>query len=300
MFYNLGVRRPDAAADGRDRVRHHARARACATCCSPARSRRASPAPDAGRPAGLRRGGAGRAADRPGGHASWTSPRRWPTWPSAGRSTARPRAWSGCCTPRDTFVHLVTLLEDMPVTETLETIGELRAADLRPGAVIVNRVRPQWLPARSVAAAANGRLDAGRIRPGWPRPGSTWPRRCSTAWSPRPSSTPSGCTPRPRRCAQLRRRPALPLLELPAAGRRRRPRRRLRAGRLLRGGRGRRARAAAGHADRSRPGPRPRRAAGRPRTPGSWSPAAPAGSARPPPPPRWRCGPPNAAARSWC
>ncbi len=32
--------------------------------------------------------------------------------------------------------------------------------------MIVNRVRPQWLPDRSVAAAANGRVDAGRIRSG--------------------------------------------------------------------------------------------------------------------------------------
>ena len=65
-----------------------------------------------------------------------------------------------------TAVHLVTLLEDLPVTETLETIADLQAAELRPGAVIVNRVRPQWLPDRSVAPAADGRVDAGRIRTG--------------------------------------------------------------------------------------------------------------------------------------
>ena len=65
-----------------------------------------------------------------------------------------------------TAVHLVTLLEDLPVTETLEVLDELRAADLRPGAVIANQVRPQWLPDRSVVAAANGRVDAERIRPG--------------------------------------------------------------------------------------------------------------------------------------
>jgi anion-transporting ArsA/GET3 family ATPase len=65
-----------------------------------------------------------------------------------------------------TAVHVVTLLEELPVTETLETIDELAAADLRPGAVIVNRVRPQWLPDRSVAAAAHGRVDAERIRAG--------------------------------------------------------------------------------------------------------------------------------------
>jgi anion-transporting ArsA/GET3 family ATPase len=62
--------------------------------------------------------------------------------------------------------HLVTILEELPVTETLEAVAELRARDLRPGAVIVNGVRPQWLPERSVAAAAGGRVDAERIRAG--------------------------------------------------------------------------------------------------------------------------------------
>ena len=74
-----------------------------------------------------------------------------------------------------TAVHVVTLLEDLPVTETLEVLDELRAAGLRPGAVIANQVRPQWLPDRSVAAAAGGRVDAERIRAGSPRPGSTSP-----------------------------------------------------------------------------------------------------------------------------
>ncbi|MEJ3655654.1 ArsA-related P-loop ATPase [Actinomycetes bacterium KLBMP 9759] len=65
-----------------------------------------------------------------------------------------------------TAVHLVTLLEDLPVTETLETVDELAAAGMRPGAVIANQVRPQWLPDRSVAAAAGGRVDAERVRAG--------------------------------------------------------------------------------------------------------------------------------------
>lgn len=65
-----------------------------------------------------------------------------------------------------TAVHLVTLLEDLPVTETLEAVEQLRAADLRPGAVVVNQVRPQWLPDRSVTAAASGRVDAARIHAG--------------------------------------------------------------------------------------------------------------------------------------
>lgn len=66
----------------------------------------------------------------------------------------------------DTAVHVVTLLEDLPVTETLETVAELDLADLRPGAVLINRVRPPRLPARSVTAAANGQVDADRVRAG--------------------------------------------------------------------------------------------------------------------------------------
>ncbi|MFC4002596.1 ArsA-related P-loop ATPase [Prauserella oleivorans] len=66
----------------------------------------------------------------------------------------------------ETAVHIVTLLEEMPVRETLEAVAELDGADLRPGAVLINRGRPPRLPARSVPAAADGRVDAGRIRAG--------------------------------------------------------------------------------------------------------------------------------------
>ncbi|GHF03609.1 ATPase [Amycolatopsis deserti] len=66
----------------------------------------------------------------------------------------------------ETVVHLVTLLEEMPVRETVEAVAELDGADLRPGAVLVNRVRPPRLPARSVTSAADGRVDASRVRSG--------------------------------------------------------------------------------------------------------------------------------------
>jgi anion-transporting ArsA/GET3 family ATPase len=66
----------------------------------------------------------------------------------------------------DTVVHLVTLLEELPVRETLEAVAELDAADLRPGAVLLNRVRPERLPARSVTPASSGRVDQGRVRSG--------------------------------------------------------------------------------------------------------------------------------------
>ena len=41
-----------------------------------------------------------------------------------------------------TAVHIVTLLEEMPVQETIDAAGELTAAGFRLGAVIVNRARP--------------------------------------------------------------------------------------------------------------------------------------------------------------
>ncbi|QDQ12827.1 ArsA-related P-loop ATPase [Streptomyces spectabilis] len=45
----------------------------------------------------------------------------------------------------ETEVHLVTLLEEMPVQETADGIAELRAAGLPVGRVIVNMVRPALL-----------------------------------------------------------------------------------------------------------------------------------------------------------
>jgi anion-transporting ArsA/GET3 family ATPase len=48
-------------------------------------------------------------------------------------------------TSSETVVHLVTLLEEMPVQETLDAIAELRKAGLRVGAIVVNQVRDQVL-----------------------------------------------------------------------------------------------------------------------------------------------------------
>ncbi|MET8632848.1 ArsA-related P-loop ATPase [Streptomyces sp. NPDC004680] len=46
---------------------------------------------------------------------------------------------------RETAVHLVTLLEEMPVQETADGISELRSAKLPVGRIIVNMVRPTIL-----------------------------------------------------------------------------------------------------------------------------------------------------------
>ncbi|RNG38122.1 ArsA-related P-loop ATPase [Streptomyces botrytidirepellens] len=59
-----------------------------------------------------------------------------------------------------TAVHMVTLLEEMPVQETADGIAELRSDGLPTGAVIVNMVRPAILDHEAVDAAANGRRTA--------------------------------------------------------------------------------------------------------------------------------------------
>ncbi len=62
-----------------------------------------------------------------------------------------------------TAVHMVTLLEEMPVQETADGIDHLRDAGLPVGGVVVNLVRPRDLKAKDLAAARKGALDAGAI-----------------------------------------------------------------------------------------------------------------------------------------
>ncbi|MER5639312.1 ArsA-related P-loop ATPase [Kitasatospora sp. NPDC002227] len=52
----------------------------------------------------------------------------------------------------ETAVHLVTLLEEMPVQETVDGVAELREAQLPVGGVLVNMVRPPILDAAAVTA----------------------------------------------------------------------------------------------------------------------------------------------------
>jgi anion-transporting ArsA/GET3 family ATPase len=62
-----------------------------------------------------------------------------------------------------TAVHLVTLLEEMPVQETADGIAELRAARLPVGGVVVNQVRPRDLPDAALTAARTGTLDRAEV-----------------------------------------------------------------------------------------------------------------------------------------
>jgi anion-transporting ArsA/GET3 family ATPase len=57
-----------------------------------------------------------------------------------------------------TVVHLVTLLEEMPVQETIDAAGELTAGGFQLGAVVVNRARPALIPPGLLGA--DGSVDS--------------------------------------------------------------------------------------------------------------------------------------------
>ena len=202
----------------------------------------------------------------------------------------------------ETAVHLVTLLEEMPVQETVDGIAELRAAGLPVGGVVVNMVRPVLL---DEADLDRRRTDAARRSPRRSR-GPAWAARGAagtpSAWSTRfwsrPASTPSGSAwSAAARGAD--RSWGLPVRELQLLGRRE----------WTCAGLYRLARRTCGS---RRPD---ERRGGRPTTrddlaapcwrsircwttpaPASWCAAAPAASARPRPRRRWAYGPPSAAA----
>jgi anion-transporting ArsA/GET3 family ATPase len=67
---------------------------------------------------------------------------------------------------RKTAVHLVTVLEEMPVQETIDGVGELTKAGLPIGGVVVNMVREPLLPPDALAAAADGTVDTTEITRG--------------------------------------------------------------------------------------------------------------------------------------
>jgi anion-transporting ArsA/GET3 family ATPase len=62
-----------------------------------------------------------------------------------------------------TAVHLVTVLEDMPVQETADGIAELRANGLPVGGVVVNLTRPQELDGEARAAVLAGGIPLSAV-----------------------------------------------------------------------------------------------------------------------------------------
>jgi anion-transporting ArsA/GET3 family ATPase len=62
-----------------------------------------------------------------------------------------------------TAVHLVTLLEEMPVQETVDGVAEIREIDMPVGAIVVNMVHPAVLDGAELAQAASGTLDVAGV-----------------------------------------------------------------------------------------------------------------------------------------
>ena len=121
-----------------------------------------------------------RARPPAGSPASSTSTCRWPTSPGWARSTRQAESITRMLRDRQSVVHVVTLLEEMPVQETVDAIGELSDAGFGLGAVVVNQVREPLVD--------EALLDDRR-----PPSRSGWPPGCAT------TSPPSGCAPPPRR-----------------------------------------------------------------------------------------------------
>ena len=64
----------------------------------------------------------------------------------------------GVLRSKRTAVHLVTLLEDMPVQETLDAVAQLGAIDLPVGGIVVNQQRSSPLDDVTLKALSDGRV----------------------------------------------------------------------------------------------------------------------------------------------
>ncbi len=91
-----------------------------------------------------------------------------------------------------TAVHLVTVLEEMPVQETQDGAAELRSVDLPVGGVVVNMVREPVLSPAQLAAAVEGRLDREEVLAGLTAAGLAGRDRSGTAAAGRAGATPAG------------------------------------------------------------------------------------------------------------
>jgi anion-transporting ArsA/GET3 family ATPase len=69
----------------------------------------------------------------------------------------------GLLKSRRTAVHLVTVLEDMPVQETIDGIADLKRHGMRVGGVVVNLTRPKSLDDEAREAALSGVLPRDTI-----------------------------------------------------------------------------------------------------------------------------------------
>jgi anion-transporting ArsA/GET3 family ATPase len=70
-----------------------------------------------------------------------------------------------------TVVHLVTLLESLPVQETIEAIAELKSHGLRVGQVIINRAETRHLGDEALQRIAEEDIDAEAVADGLDKTG---------------------------------------------------------------------------------------------------------------------------------
>ncbi|MFI5692002.1 ArsA-related P-loop ATPase [Kribbella sp. NPDC051586] len=72
-----------------------------------------------------------------------------------------------------TRIHLVTLLEEMPVQETLDAVDQLEKLDLRVGSIVVNMVRNSPLDDDALALAVKEKLPTAELTRGLKAAGIT-------------------------------------------------------------------------------------------------------------------------------
>jgi anion-transporting ArsA/GET3 family ATPase len=65
-----------------------------------------------------------------------------------------------------TRIHIVTLLEEMPVQETLDAVEQLESLDLKVGSIVVNMVRHSPLDDDALALAVKEKLPAAELTRG--------------------------------------------------------------------------------------------------------------------------------------
>ncbi len=120
-------------------------------------------------------------------------------------------------TSPQTAVHVVTLLEEMPVQETVDAVAELRAARLPIGDVIINQVREPLLRAARAGLGGEGH-DQPAQGPGRPRGGRAAghrrPRRGAARRGARPRA-PGGPGDRAARAAGPARAADVPAADQP-------------------------------------------------------------------------------------
>ncbi|HEY0472706.1 MAG TPA: ArsA-related P-loop ATPase [Kribbella sp.] len=80
-----------------------------------------------------------------------------------------------------TQVHLVTMLEEMPVQETIDAVEQLEALDLRIGSIVVNMVRHSPLDEDSLALAVKEKLPVTELTRGLKAAGITATREMVAA-----------------------------------------------------------------------------------------------------------------------